>query len=264
MTEAASYRIPTEVPSSFMEKLLDFVHKQYLVPQKQRFGGFSREARDGVAFLSYNVLDSQGSPLVQVEVKGSKPLELRVTPISGPVTAQVMEEAKQDIVIAVEMFEQNARKKTFYFAWREGEEIVPEELRKQEKSFNRLFLETQILFFVVFITLGMVLFIVIAAVYPDASWIAPIILIAVQFVFVFFSASFIARAADWRITEANPIIHFLEYHLPIGEHDDFKQTYSRDQLLTIKKDVYDEILARRGEIDCEAAPKTFPEPGGPC
>jgi heat shock protein HtpX len=264
MTEAASYRIPTEVPSSFMEKLLDFIHKQYLVPQKQRFGGFSREARDSFAFLSYDVLDSQGRPLVQVEVKGSTPLELRVTPISGPVTAEVMEEAKHDIVIAVEMFEQNARKTTLYFAWREGEEIVPEEFRKQEKSFNRLFLETQILFFIVFIVLGMLLFAFFATLYPDAFWAVPLTLIAVQFVFVFYSNKLIARTADWHITETNPIIHFLEYHLPISEQDEFKQTYSRDQLIAMKKEVYDEILAKRGEIDCEAAQKIFAKRGVEC
>ena len=264
MTAAASYKIPTEVPSSFMEKLLDFVHKQYLVPQKQRYGGFSREARDGVALLSYDVLDSQGRPLVQVEVKGSAPIELRITPISEPVAAQVMEEAKQDIVIAVEMFEQNARKSTLYFAWREGEEIVPEEFRKQEKSFNRLFLETQILFFVVFIVLGMLLFAIFATLYPDAFWAVPLTLIAVQFVFVYYSNKLIARTADWRITEANPIIHFLEYHLPIGEQDEFKQTYSREQLIAIKKEVYDEVLAKHGEINCEAAQKIFAKRGVEC
>ncbi|MCJ7561111.1 M56 family metallopeptidase [Candidatus Bathyarchaeota archaeon] len=264
MTEAASYKISTEVPASYMEKLFDFIHKKYLLPQKQRFTNFSRETTESGTFLSYAVIDSQGKQLLQVEVKGTMPIELRLTPIDGQVSATVMEEAKQDVVIAVQIFEENARKATLYFAWREGEDIVPEEFRKQEKSFNRLFLETQILFFVVFIVFGMLLFIILASLYPDAFWIVPLVLIAVQFVFVFYSNKFIARTADWRITEANPIIHFLEYHLPIGEHDDFKQTYSRDQLVAIKKEVYDEILAKRGEIDCEAAQKVFAKRGVAC
>ena len=262
MTEAASYKIATEVPASYMEKLFDFIHKKYLLPQKQRFTNFSRETTESGTFLSYVVIDSQGKQLLQVEVKGTMPIELRLTPIDGQVSATAMEEAKQDVVIAVQIFEENARKATLFFAWREGEDIVPEEFRKQEKSFNRLFLETQILFFVVFIVLGMLLFIIFASL--DAFWIVPLVLIAVQFVFVFYSNKFIARMADWRITEANPIIHFLEYHLPIGEHDDFKQTYSRDQLVAIKKEVYAEILAKRGEIDCEAAQKVFAKRGVAC
>jgi heat shock protein HtpX len=264
MTEPVSYKIATEVPASYIEKLLDFIHKQYLLPQKQRFMNFSRETTESGTFLSYVVLDSQEKQLLHVEVKGITPIELTLIPIAGPVSATAMEEAKQDVVIAVQIFEENARKATLYFAWREGEDIVPEAVKKQEKSFQRLFLETQILFFVVFIVLGMAVFIILSALYPDAFWIAPIALIAVQFVFVFYSSNFIARTADWHITEANPIIHFLEYHLPIGAHDDFKQIYSRDQLVAIKKEVYDEVLAKRGEIDCEAAQKVFAKHGITC
>ncbi|HLE74433.1 MAG TPA: M56 family metallopeptidase [Candidatus Bathyarchaeia archaeon] len=264
MAAPVSYKITTEVPASYMEKLVDFIHKQYLLPQKQRFMNVSRETTESGTFLSYVVLGSQGKQLLQVEVKGTKPIELTLTPVNGPVSATVIEEAKQDVVIAVQIFEEKARKATLYFAWREGEDIVPEVVKKQEKSLNRLFLETQILFFIVFIVLGMLIFVVIAELYPDMFWIAPIILITVQFVFVFYSGSFIARTADWHITEANPIIHFLEYHLPIGAHDDFRQTYSADQLVAIKKEVYDEILAKRGEIDCESAQKVFAEHGIAC
>jgi len=264
MSEAVSYTIATEIPDSYMERLFDFIYTQYLLPQKQRFTNFHRAKIEGVPFLSYGVLDAQGKQLLKTEVRGTSPLEVKVTPTDGSVSTTVMEEAKQDIVIAVQIFEENTRKATLYFAWREGEDIVPEELKKQEKSFHRLFLETQILFFVVFIVLGMVVFLVLSSLYPDAFWIAPIVLIAVQFVFVFYSSNIIARTADWRITEANPIIHLLEYHLPIKEHDDLKQTLTREQLLAIKTEVYDEILAKRGEIDCAAAQKVFAKHGISC
>src|SRR3989304_2846558 len=263
MSEAVSYTIATEIPTSYMEKLFDFIYKQYLLPQKQRFTNFYREKTEGVPFLSYVVLDAQGKQLLKTEVKGTTPIEVKVIPIDGVVSATAMEEAKQDIVIAVQIFEENARKATLYFAWREGEEIVPEELKQKEKSFNRLFLETQILFFVVFIAFGMAIFLVLSP-YPEYIWIAPIVLIAVQFVFVFYSSNFIARTADWHITEANPIIHLLKYNLPIKENDDLKQTLTREQLLAIKKEVYDEILAKNGEIDCAAPQKVFAKHGISC
>jgi len=264
MAASLSYKIATEIPASYMEKLLGFIYKQYLLPQKQRFTDFYREIADGVPFLSYVVLDSQGKPLLKAEVKGTTPIEVQLIPIVESVSAATMEEAKQDVVIAVQIFEEQARKATLYFAWSEGENIVPETLKKQEKSFHRLFLETQILFFVIFIAFGMLIFIIIASLYPDAFWIAPLALIAAQFVFVFYSAKFIARTADWHITEANPSIHLLKYNLPIKGHDDIKQTLTREQLLTIKKEIYDEILAKRGEIDCEAAQKVFGKHGIAC
>ena len=264
MSAAVSHQIATELPSSYIEKLFAFMYTQYLLPQKQRFANFYRETADGVPFLSYVVLSAQGKQLLKAEVKGTLPIEVKLVPIDPLVSATAMEEAKQDVVIAVQIFEEHARKATLYFAWREGEDIVPETLKKQEKSFRRLFLETQILFFVVFIAFGMVIFLILASVYPDAFWIAPIVLIAVQFVFVFYSANFIARTADWHITQANPSIHLLKYNLPIKEHDELTQTLTRDQVLAIKKEVYDELLSKRGEIDCNAAQGVFGKHGIAC
>ena len=69
-------------------------------------------------------------------------------------TEEEVTQVRQDVVIAVEWFEEKVNETTLFFAWREGEEILPEQAYgKEKKSLNRLFLETQILFFVVFIAL---------------------------------------------------------------------------------------------------------------
>ena len=264
MTEPVSYKITPEIPPSYMQKLFDYIYTKYLLPQKQRFTNISRETSTQGDFLSYTIVNAQGKQLLKVEVKSGNPIELKLTPLDPAVSPKVIEEAKQDIVISTQIFKENARKATVYFAWREGEEVVPEAYEKPEKSFNRLFLETQVLFFIVFIVFGMVIFIALTAFYPEAFWIAPLILIGIQFIFVFFSNNFIARTADWHITKDNPIIHFLEYYLPISEENDFKKKYSRDQLLAIKKEIYDEILAKQGEVDPEEAQKIFLKHGVPC
>ncbi len=255
--EPVSYEIDTEVPTSYMEKLLEFIHKKYLLPQKERFRGIARKKSETGNTLSYSVVDAQGKPLVEVEVKGAKAVAVKVTPIDEHVAIDAIEEAKQDIVIAVQIFEENARKSTLYFAWSEGEKIVPEAVGRGEKSLQRLFLETQVLFFILFTGLGIVLFLIIAIYYPDAIAIAPLILVAAQFIFVFYSTWFIARSSDWTITKANPTIHFLEYHLPLLENGEFSKGYPPEQLTKIKKEVYDEILAKHGEIDCKLAQKIF-------
>jgi len=264
MTVSASYKISTEIPPSYMQKLFDYIYTQYLMPQKQRFTDIDRETSAQSDFLSYTIVDAQGKQLVRVEAKSGNPIDLKLTPIDPSVSSEVMEEAKQDIIISTQIFRENTRKATVYFAWREGEEVVPEAYTKPEKSFNRLFLETQVLFFIVFIVFGTALFIGLTAFYPSAFLIAPLILIGIQFLFVFYSNKFISRTADWYITENNPTIHFLEYYLPISEEIDFKKKYSREQLLAIKAEIYDEILAKRGEVDCENAREVFLRHGVPC
>jgi heat shock protein HtpX len=259
-----SYRITPEVPPSYYEKLFDFIYTQYLLPQNQRFTDITRESTIKGEKLSYLVTDTQGNRLLSVEVKSGTPFELKITALSSVASHTAVEEAKQDILIAMQIFAQNSRNATVYFAWREGEEIVPEAYTKPEKSFNRLFLETQILFFVVFIVFGMLIFVTIATAVPDAFWIAPLILIAIQFVFVFFSNRFIARSADWHITKANPTIHLLEYYLPVNIKSDFNKTYPRETLISIKKEIYDEIIAKQGEVDIESAQKVFLKHGVPC
>ncbi len=262
MAEPTLYTIQTDVPGSYMAKLFDFIHSQYLLPQKERFTNFQRQTTSEADLLSYTITNTAGKQQLQVEAKSNSQIQVKVTPIDPTVTPTQVEEAKQDIVIALQMFEENARKATMFFAWREGEDIVPEAYTKPEKSFNRLFLETQVIFFVVFIVFGTTIFITLAAIYPESFWIAPIILIGVQFVFVFFSNNIIGRTADWTITAQNPIIHLLEFYLPIGEKS-VAEKISKEKFIAIKKEIYDEIIAKHGQIDPLTAQQIFEKYGVP-
>ena len=75
---------------------------------------------------------------------GTDFVNMTIMPLDTQVSDKVIAEARQDMVIATQMFEEKARGVTWYFAWQEGEKIVPEKVRLHEKSFQRIFLETQL------------------------------------------------------------------------------------------------------------------------
>jgi len=253
-----SYFLETEVPTNYIGNLLDFIYQKYLLPQQKRFTNIYRTTINGQSSLAFAVLDPLGKQNLKVEIHGSKPIKVTIIPTDETVTEQTIADAKQDVVIAVDYFEEKIRQNTLYFAWREGEEIVPEKVSgKEKKPINRLFLETQVFLFVIFASLGLILFLIV-------GWYAPIVLMALQFIFVFYSSKIIERTADWHITRNNPTIHLLEYHLPLEEQDSFEQKYPKEKLMEIKKEVYEQTISKKGEIDCETTQQIFAKHGFEC
>jgi heat shock protein HtpX len=49
----------------------------------------------------------------------------------------------------------------------------------------------------------------------------------------------------------------LKYSLPIKSNEELNETLNRDEILAIKKEIYHEIIAKKGEVDCSAAQKVF-------
>ena len=260
---SVSFVLETEVPSNYIGNMLDFIYQKYLLAQKQRFSNISRSTENGESTLNYDVMDKQAKRSLAVTVNGSNPLKIKITPVSEGVTAQAIEEARQDVAIGVDYFEEQIRQNTLYFAWRQGEEIVPEVVsNKEKKPINRLFLETQVLLFVVFTGVGLFLFLFLYSL--RYFWIAPIAVLAIQLPIVFYSNRFIERTADWRITRDNPSIHLLEYRVPLAQQESFRKNYPPDKLKSIKKEVYEQTILKKGEIDCATTGQIFNKYGLEC
>lgn len=255
-SQTHSYSIIPEVPKSYIGNLYEFLYRGFLLPQKLRFEDISRNMSAGAFSIQYTVLDSSGKKKLRVTVSGVESIRVDVEPLVD-VSENGILEAKEDVVIAVDMFEQQVRKNSLFFAWREGESVVPEGISgKENKSLRRIFLETQVLLIALFMGIGLFLFIFIGP-------LVPIILLAIQFVFVFYSNKIIARSADWHINEKNPFIHVLQYPLSPENNDPVKKI-PKDYLVNLKKEIYEKTIAQKGELDCQNAHEIFLKYGIDC
>jgi heat shock protein HtpX len=254
---SVSYEIEPQIPASYVKNLFEFIYRKFLVPQRQRFTNVSRTEVVGENSLTYTILDSSGKERLRVQISGGKPLKVSITPLVETVSEQEVSKSREDVDVAVDFFEEQVRNDTLFFAWREGESIVPERISgKENKSLRRIFLETQVLLMVIFMSVGLFLFYFIGP-------FVPVILLVLQFVFVLYSNKLIARSADWHITESNPVIHVLEYTLPIEEGSPAKKI-PKDELIRLKKDVYEGTISKNGELDCQTAHQIFSKYGIDC
>ena len=255
-----SFVIDTEVTSDQLGNLVDYIYHQYVLPHPEGFTNVTKAIVDNKPFLAFTIVGSKGN--VNVEIIGNKPIQVKMAS-SETVPTEFIDEIKQDLIIAVQFFEEKVRKTTLYFAWREREEVLPEKVHgKEKKTLNRLLLETQIFLFIIFIVASIFLFAVFALI--DLIWLAPIVLIVFQLIITLNSDKIIARIGDWRVTADNPSIHILQYHLPADEYKAFVEKYSRETLLEMKKEIYENTLAVGKTINCETAEQVFRKHGFEC
>jgi heat shock protein HtpX len=252
-TETLTYTIYPEIPRSYFDSLYEYIYRKYLLAQKERFTDISKTTSPGEWKLTYSVLDSSASKRINVSISGDNPMTVTITPVDSTVQEKEIAQSREDIDVVIDFFEQQVRKNSIFFAWREGESIVPEVVSAQEKSLQRMFLGTQILLMALFMGLGLFLFFLIGP-------LVPIVLLAIQFLFVFYSNKIIARSADWHITEKNPMIHLLEY--PLSPEDDASaKKISKNDLVKLKKEIYAETISKTGELDRQKAHQIFSKYG---
>ena len=251
------FTIDTELTPDTFRDLINFIYRHYLMPQLRRFVNIQRISANHLHIISFDLPDPAGMWWVRVEVKAGKPIEVKIR-AEGPVPEEVISRLKEDLFITVQLFEEQVRRTSFYFAWVEGEPVILE--RRPHKKGNiiyRMFSESMLMFFIVFIAISIFLFMIFGPY-------TPIMLVAIQFVIFLFSDKIIMKLGSWQITREKPAVHIFHYHLPVEEYRDFIHRFSRETLMKIKAEIYERTLAVGKAVDCETINEVFSQYGFTC
>jgi len=252
-----SFAIDTEITPAYFDDLIKFFYQQYILPHEERFMNVNRMEVDNNYALSFTFQGPGGRGYVDVVIRAGQPVQVKMTPNDQNFPKEAIDQLKEDLVIGVKLFEEQIRRTTLYFAWVEGGEVIPEMAPGRKSIIARLFSESMLVFFIIFMAASIILFAFLGAY-------APIALVALQFVMILFSDKIIMRTGDWRITEKNTDVHLFEYHMPIGEYREFQKKYSRNTLIKIKEEIYKKTIPFNKPIDCEAVGNVLSSYGFKC
>ncbi len=246
-----SFVIDTEVTPASFEDLAKSIHQHYILPSKERFTNVERSLVDDDYVLSFTLLGPEEKWYVDVEIRTGRPIGVRMVPSDETVPQAVLDQLREDMFLAVQLFEEQVRQTTLYFAWVEGEPVVLEKAPERRRNIlYRLFTESMLLFFILFIAASILVFIAFGGY-------APVILVAAQLVMVLFSDKIVARMGNWRITREKASVHIFQYHLPVEEYKEFRERFNRDILMKMKAEIYEKTLAVGRAIDCDVVDEVF-------
>lgn len=254
-----SFSIETEVTPAYYEELLGYIYQKYVQPQSQFFANVKRSSVDGELALDFTFLGGEGKGNVDIRVKTGKPIQVFMKPSSADVPQSVLERLKDDLIIGLQYFEESIRRSTLYFAYVQGQSVVPEKSPfRRGRIIERIFFGNILFLYVLLFAISIFLVFIIG-IYATA-----IVFVTSQLLMVIFSDKLIGTMSDWPISAENPTVHILQYHLPAQERTNFLQRHGREQLMQMKKEIHDRTIALNKPIECTTASDVMSKYGLKC
>jgi heat shock protein HtpX len=258
MSRNYNFTIDTAVAPAHMDEILDFIYNFYLLPKQRNFQDINRVNGKNNSELSFFATDPEKGWRIFVLIRSGAPLEVDIKSFEST-PEEFITDVKEDLILAVQFFHENIRQSTLYFAWVEGEDIIPEQPPTERKRISdRLFGSNLLFIYVLFFGINVIFFILLGLVF------AVIAILGLQLVIVLLSDRIYMTRNNWRITPSNPYVHIMEYQLPVEEFKDFKEKFGKDVVIQMKKEIYDRSLAVGQQPTCELGEEIFENYGFKC
>jgi heat shock protein HtpX len=256
-----SFQIRTEVAPSHLSDMLVFIYQECILPYYTYFSNVGRWTAEGKEVLTFTLNDARGAWHVGVEVAATNPVEVKLTPY-GNYLPKILGRLREDLIIAVQLYEEKIRRSTLYFAWVPENRVIPEKTENtRRKIINQIFMGNMIVFFIITIILSYAAFMVMTEVFKLPLIYFPFVMILAQFVMILFSHKIVGSMGDWSITASNPYVHIVQYHIPPEQLEIFREKNAREKLLQVKRAIQNKTLALGRAVDPQTAQEIFNENG---
>ncbi|HEY0195943.1 MAG TPA: M56 family metallopeptidase, partial [Methanobacterium sp.] len=123
---------------------------------------------------------------------------------------------------------------------------------------DRLFSSNMILIYVLFFGVNVALFLLLGIEYAIAA------IIIFQLAIVLLSDRLFLIRNKWRITPENPLVHIIEYQLPMKEFQEFQEKFGKETITRMKKEIYNKTLAVGKEPTCQIGEEIMESYGFMC
>ncbi len=258
MTEVINFTIDTAVAPVHMDEILEFIYNFYLIPKPENFDNLRRTKEKFGSTLEFTALIPDKSWKVNAKLISGAPIQVELEPDEGT-PQEFVNSIKEDLILAVQIYHETVRQSTLYFAWVEGEDIIPEQPPTASKRLSdRLFGSNLLFIYVLFFGVNIILFLLLGLVFAVAA------IIGLQLVIVLLSDKIYTARNNWRITPSNPNVHIIEYQLPVEEFKEFREKFGKEVVVQMKKEIYDKTLAVGKEPTCELGEQVFENYGFQC
>lgn len=258
MSDEEIHTVDIELAPEHRAELLDFIEENYLNLKKDNFTEIDKNIIGENSRLSFNYSQPGEAWQINVKIMPTNPLKLILTPINDP-PSKIVADLREDLLFIVQLFEDNVRHSTLYFSWIEGNEIIPEEPPTTGRRFRfRLFSSNLLVIYILFFIVLIILFLTVGFVF------AIIGIFSIQLAIVLLSDRIFLLTNKWRITKENPLVHIVEYQLPVEEYLEFQKKFGKNTVTQMKKEIYNKTLAIGKNPTCEIGEETLENYGFHC
>jgi len=155
----------------------------------------------------------------------------------GNPPVDVVENIKDSVRYAIHSFEDNVRRSSIFLTFVEYANIYPDKYASRRgKTIEKLFSDNMLPFFLFFMMLNIIMFAIF-------QYYAPFILVLLQFIILLNADKIMVGISDWALNERRRHVYVVQYVLSPKEYEWFISNYTQDQLMEIKKAIFEETLA---------------------